>query len=113
LEEDEDAEDPAPAASDDSNEDEKPAPEDGGSNTRPSDKPVWRALGRWWELKSKFLCSLLPTRHSVDSIHLTSFNLFVHLGFFKREHGDLSASPSCFFCSPGAWRERKTNVGKV
>ena len=70
LDEDEEAEDPAPTAEgddgeDDSSEVDKPAP-------RPSDKPVWRALGRWWELKSRFVCSLSPTRHRVDSIHLTS-----------------------------------------
>jgi hypothetical protein len=44
-----------PTAEDGSSEDEKPAPEDGGTNTRPSDKHVWRALGRWWELKSWFV----------------------------------------------------------
>jgi hypothetical protein len=113
LDEGEEAEDPATTAEDDSSEDEKPAPEDDGSNTRPSDKPFWRALGRWWELKSSFVCSLTPTRQRVDSIHQASLKLFAHLGFFEREHGDLDGDPSYFFRSPGSRRERKTNVGKA
>jgi hypothetical protein len=113
MDEDEEAEDSAPTAEDDSSKDEKPAPEDGGSNTRPSDKPAWRALGRWWELKSRFVCSISHTRHRSDSIRLTSLNLFAHLGFFERELGDSGGAPSYFFRSPGARRERKTHVGKV
>jgi hypothetical protein len=101
LDEDEEAEDPAPTAEDDSSEDEKPAPEDGGANTRPSDKPVWRALGRWWKLKSRFVCSFSPTRHRVDSILLTSLDLFAHLGFFEKEHDDLSSAPSYFISFAG------------
>ena len=67
----EEAKDPPPTAEGDSSEDEKPVPEDGGPNTRPSEKPVWRALGRWWKLKSRFLCSLSPTRQRVDSVPQT------------------------------------------
>ena len=75
LDEDEEAEDPAPTAEgdsseDDSSEDEKPAPEDDGDEHQAKRQAC--ALGRWWELKSRFVCSLSPTRHRVDSIHLTS-----------------------------------------
>jgi hypothetical protein len=59
------------------------------TNTKPSDKPVCRALGRWCELKSRFVCPLSPTRHRADSVHLTSLNLFAHKGFVGRERGGL------------------------
>jgi hypothetical protein len=104
----EEAKDPPPTAEGDSSEDEKPVPEDGGPNTRPSEKPVWRALGRWWKLKSRFLCYLSPTRQKVDSVHLTSLNLFARKGARR-----LGWCSKFFFRSPGARRERITHVGKV
>jgi hypothetical protein len=94
LDEDEEAEDPPPppkiaTAKAAPAKTRSQHPRTAVTNTMPSDKSVWRALGRWWELKSRFVCYLSPTRSRANTIHLTSLNLLAHIGFVGREHGDL------------------------
>ena len=80
LDEDEEAEDPAPTAEDDSSEDEKPAPEDGGDEHQAERQAC---LARLW--------ALVGTQTQVCMQGgLDPSNLFntAHLGFVGREHGD-------------------------
>jgi hypothetical protein len=77
------------AKTNDSSEDEKPAPEDDGDEHQAKGQACLARLGALVGIQVQVCMFSLPTRHRVDSIQLISFNLFAHLGFVGREHGDL------------------------
>jgi hypothetical protein len=97
LDEDEEAEDPPPTAEgddgeDDSSEDEKPAPEGGGGEYQAKRQACLARLGALVGTQVQvYMIFLSPTRSRLDSIHLALLNLFAHLGFVGREHGDLNS----------------------
>jgi hypothetical protein len=80
LDEDEEAEDPAPTAEgddgeDDSSEDEKPAPEDDGDEHKAKRQARLTRLEALVGTQIQVVCSHSPTRSRVDSIHRTSLIL--------------------------------------
>jgi hypothetical protein len=92
LDEDEEAEDPAPTTEggdgeDDSSEDEKPAPEDGGDEHQVKRQACLARLGVLVGTQIQVFMFSLPNPPQGG---LDTFNLFniAHLGFVGREHGD-------------------------
>ena len=92
LDEDEEAEDPAPTAEgddseDDSSEDEKPAPEDDGDEHQAKRQACLARLGALVGTQIQVCMFSLPNppQGGLDPSNL--FNI-AHLGFVGREHGD-------------------------
>jgi len=92
LDEDEEAEDPAPTAEgddgeDDSSEDEKPAPEDDGDEHQAERQACLARLGALVGTQIQVCMFSLPNppQGGLDPSNL--FNI-AHLGFVGREHGD-------------------------
>jgi len=92
LDEDEEAEDPAPTAEggdgkDDSSEDEKPAPEDDGDEHQAKRQVCLARLGALVGTQIQVCMFSLPNPPQGGLDPSSLFNI-AHLGFVGREHGD-------------------------